>query len=204
MKKFLIYFTFSAVSGLLCAAPAAEMPARPSRPPRPPHHGQQIVPQQRSGGNFNFWRVFSRLAPAEQKEMINLQRTDPEKFRSVMQEKVEKFHREQQAGRQKIDELVSKIRDSKDEKVKAELRKELRTMFKRTFDARLVQMRHNLEANKKRLEQMEADLKKREENADAIVDAITDSVISGKKRPPRHGDRKPPRHDDRRTVRGNL
>ena len=190
MKKFLIYFTFSAVSGLLCAAPAAEMPARP---PRPPHHGQQIVPQQRSGGNFNFWRVFSRLAPAEQKEMINLQRTDPEKFRSVMQEKVEKFHREQQAGRQKIDELVSKIRDSKDEKVKAELRKELRARFKRSFDARLVQMRHNLEANKKRLEQMEADLKKREENADAIVDAITDSVISGKKRPPRYGDRKPSR-----------
>ena len=108
-----------------------------------------------------------------------------------MQEKSEKFQREQQARRQKIDDLASKIRNCKDEKVKAELRKELRAEFKRTFDARLAQMRHNLEANKKRLEQMEADLKKREENADAIVDAITDAVISGKNRPPRHGDSKP-------------
>ena len=190
MKKFLIYFTFSAVSSLLCAAPAAEMPARP---PRQPRHGQQIGQPQRSGGNFNFWRVFSRLAPAEQKEMMNLQRTDPEKFRSVMQEKIEKFQREQQAGRQKIDELVAKIRNSKDEKEKSELRKELHSILKAGFDARLAQMRRNIDANKKRIERMEAELKKREDNAEAIINASVDAVISGQKRPPHHNDRKFPR-----------
>ena len=182
MKKFLICFTFSAISGLLFAAPAVEkMP----RPPRHPHHGQPGRPLPKPGSSDHFWRMFSRLDPAEQKEMMTLQRTDPEKFRSVMQEKAEKFHREQQARYQKIDELVSKIRNCKDEKVKAELRNELRSMLKRSFDARLAQMRRNLEDNKKRLERMEADLKKREENAGAIVDAITDSIISGKKRPER-------------------
>ena len=197
MRKFLIYFAFSAVSGLLFAAPAAE---KPGCPPRPPRHGQPGRPQgnpgrpqSSQGNNVNFWRVFSRLTPEEQKEMMTLQRTDPEKFRTAIQEKAEKIQREQQARRQKIDELASKIRNCKDEKVKAELRNELRSMFKRVFDARLAQMRHNLEDNKKRIERMEADLKKREENAEAIVDAITDSVISGKKRPPYPGERKMPR-----------
>ena len=179
MKNFFTFFSVFALFPLFAAAPDAD---KTPHPPRRPRHFQ--FPQgQRQNNTPNLWRVFSQLSPAEQKEMMELQRTEPEKFRSAMQEKVEKLKAEMQAKRQKTNELAEKIRNSKDEKEKTELRKELRSILKNGFDARLAQMRRNIEANKKRLARMEADLKKREENSEAIVDAITDSIISGKKHP---------------------
>ena len=188
MKSLFTFFTLFSVMGLINAAPAPENAPRavtyPHRRPRieRPHHpsfqpGQQAKP----GNNNGYWRVFSQLTPAEQKEMMQLQRTEPEKFRTVMQEKFEKIQAEQRERHRKVNELAEKIRNSKDEKEKTALRAELRAMFKSSFDDRLAQMRRNIEANKKRIERMEDELKKRESNADAIVDAITESVISGKR-----------------------
>ena len=193
MKYFLTFFTFTAALVMLNAAPAAENIPPQQRPPRPPHPPRhiQFAKGQKPGHQQNFWRVFSRLSPAEQKEMMLLQRNDPEKFRAAMQEKAEKIQTEMQAKRQKVNAIAEKIRNSKDESEKAGLRKELHAILEADFDARLAQMRRNIESNKKRIARMEADLKKREENAEAIVNAITDSIISGKKRPPHPRVRKP-------------
>ena len=188
MKSLFTFFTLFSVIGLINAAPAPKgAPKAVTYPHRRPHMerphrpnfqpGQQVKP----GNNNGYWRVFSQLTPAEQKEMMQLQRTEPEKFRTVMQEKLEKIQAEQRERHNKVNELAEKIRSSKDEKEKTALRAELRAMFKSSFDARLAQMRRNIEANKKRIERMEDELKKRESNADAIVDAITESVISGKR-----------------------
>ena len=188
MKYFFTFFTLTAALLTLHAAPASKDVPPPPHQPRPKFRMNQ---GHKPGNSHNFWRIYSRLSPAEQKEMMHLQRTDQEKFRIAIQEKGKKIQEELQAKRQKVNAIAQKIRNSKDESEKAGLRKELHAMLKADFDARLAQMRRNIESNKKRIARMEADLKKREENAEAIVDAITDSVISGKKFPQHPRARKP-------------
>ena len=98
MKSLFTFFTLFSVIGLINAAPAPKgAPKAVTYPHRRPHMerphrpnfqpGQQVKP----GNNNGYWRVFSQLTPAEQKEMMQLQRTEPEKFRTVMQEKLEKI-----------------------------------------------------------------------------------------------------------------
>ncbi|MBO5823030.1 MAG: hypothetical protein J6R86_08460 [Lentisphaeria bacterium] len=188
MKSLFKFFALFAFAGVISAAPAPENAPKavtyPHRRPRielPHHPNFRHGQSQKPGSSNGFWRVFSQLTPAEQKEMMQLQRSEPEKFRTVMQEKLEKIQAEQREKHRKVNELAEKIRNSKDDKEKTALRAELRTMLKSSFDARLAQMRRNIEANKKRIERMEAELKKREVNTDAIVDAITESVITGKR-----------------------
>lgn len=193
MKFHAILFLFAAV--------AIPVFAEPPAPPAPRHSRGKFAS---AGGERNFqrhsgiWRVFSMLPQAEQKELMKLQRSDPDKFRTVMQEKSAKLHAEMQAKRNKVYELAAKIRNTADEKEKTALRDELRAILKKSFDSRIAHLKRNIENNKKRIEKMEAELKKRESNADAIIDAMTDSVISGKKtegKRPRgmHRTQKPPR-----------
>ena len=127
------------------------------------------------------WRAFSMLPQDEQKELMKLQQNDPEKFRAVMQEKAAKIQAEMQSKRRKVADLAAKVRNSKDEKEKTALRAELRAMLKESFDSRIKHLKRNIEINKKRIAKMEEELKKRESNSDAIIEAITDAVISGKK-----------------------
>ena len=182
MKSLFTFFALFTFAGVVSAAPVPEKAPQAVTYPIRRQHRPNFHPGQPSkpGNNNGLWRIFSRLTPAEQKEMMQLQRTEPEKFRTVMQEKLEKIQAEQREKHRKVNELAEKIRNSKDDKEKTALRAELRAMLKSSFDARLAQMRRNIEANKKRIERMEAELKKREANTDAIVDAITESVISGK------------------------
>ena len=178
MMKFFATLMMLTVFAAWLAAAHGTPPPRPEhrRPPRPPM--MQNGP--RSQRNPGMWRAFSQLSQKEQQELMKLQRTDPEKFRAVMQEKVAEFHAELQARQQKISDLVAKINASKDEKEKSALRAELRSIFKTSFESRISHLRRNIESNKKRIEMMEKELKKREANADAIIDTLTDAAISGK------------------------
>ena len=174
MKYTAIFSLLTLVCSIVCAAPhPAPSPWQGKRPPM--HPGMRNSPR-----NSAVWRAFSTLPQTEQKELMKLQRTDPEKFRTIMQEKAAKLQAEHQARQQKIADLAAKIRNSKDEKEKTALRAELRTMLKSSFDSRIANLRRNIEGNKKRIEKMEQELKKREANADAIIDAITTAVIEGK------------------------
>ena len=109
MKSLFSFFALFAFAGVISAAPVPEEAPQavtyPIRRPRieRPHrpnfrHGQQ----QKPGSSNGFWRVFSQLSPAEQKEMMQLQRTEPEKFRTVMQEKLEKIQAEQREKHRKV------------------------------------------------------------------------------------------------------
>ena len=179
MKLFTTISMLTVFGALLSAAPGLP-PMEHRRPPRPPMNQKG----DRNMRNSGIWRAFSQLPQNEQKELMQLQRTDPEKFRAIMQEKVAKFHAEQQARHQKIADLVAKINASKDDKEKTALRNELRNIFKASFEFRISHLRRNIESNKKRMEMMEKELKKRENNADAIIDVLTDNAISGKMPPP--------------------
>lgn len=169
--SFIMFFAVAAV----CAVAAPQ-----------PHHKES--PRRNSQPrNFNIWRAFSTLSAQEQQELMKLQRTDPEKFREVMQKKAAEIHAARQARRQKIRQLAEQIRSCKDEKQKNILRQQLKEMVKSDFEQRLATLRRNIEANKKRIAAMEKELKKREQNSSAVIDATTDSIISGKtpRRPPR-------------------
>ncbi len=179
----IISLAVAAFSSIAAPPPHHHAPMRHNQPPH--RH-----PQSR---NANIWRAFSMLSEPEQRELMKLQRTDPDKFREVMQKKAAEINAEHQANRAKVQQLAEQIRSCKDEKQKAALQQQLRNMVKRNFEQRLSIMRRNIEANKKRLAAMEKELKKREENSSAVIDAITASIISGKL-PPRPGTRpRPPK-----------
>ena len=176
---------------ILCCTLCAEAPK--SAPWQGKHPGRPGM--RNSQRDAAFWRVFSTLPQDEQKELMKLQRTEPEKFRSIMQEKAARLQAEYQARQQKIADLAAKIRNSKDDREKAALRTELRAMLKNSFNSRIAHLRRNIENNKKRIAKMEQELKKRETNADAIIDAITNDVIEGKsswKRHPGHASSRKP------------
>ena len=173
MKHFILFFAVAVLFFSAAAETAAPSRKRGGFPPPGKDHNFQRNPA--------VWRAFSMLPLNEQKELMKLQHNDPEKFRAIMQEKAAKIQAEMQAKRQKVADLAAKIRDSKDDKEKTALRAELRAMLKDSFDSRINHLKRNIESNKKRIARMEEELKKRESNADALVDAITEAVISGKK-----------------------
>lgn len=126
-------------------------------------------------------RAFLRLSPQEQQEMIKLQHQDLDKFRQLMQKKVEFFRAQERAKQQELDLLVQKYNSAKNETEKQAIKAELRKKLREHLDSRLAESRRNLEANRKRLEKMESELQKREKKRDAIVEAMLNHRISGQK-----------------------
>ena len=168
---------FAAVS--LCGAPAENSKVQPPVRPRPPVMGK---PGPRTP---DIWRAFSRLSPEEQRKLMLIQRSEPEKFRQIMLEKAQKLQEFHRARRQAIQKLAGEIRACKDKAAADAMRAKLKAMVKADFDNRLNHLQRTVELNKKRLARMEKELKKRQTNAEAIVEAITNGIISGK-----HPDRK--------------
>ena len=90
--KNLLFLSVLSLSGLLYAAPGEKMPPPPIRERRNVQGGDPRFQR-------HLWRAFAELSDSERKEMIQLQRNDPEKFRLIMQKKVEKIIREERAVR---------------------------------------------------------------------------------------------------------
>jgi len=142
------------------ALPSA--PAEPERPMRGP----------------GMWRVFSGLSPEEQKELLKLQRSNPERYREVMQKKVAEFYEQEKLRRQELDQLSEKCRNAVPGKDKEQLQQLLRQKVQEDFRRRLQDMRRNIEAQKHRTAHWEAELQKREQNCDAIIDAIVQKKLT--------------------------
>lgn len=161
--------------------PPAPKPAmRPPMPPPPPGR----VPGAPGRSSYRWiWRAFSLLSPEEQQKLMQLQRQDPAKFQAIMQEKAEKLYAQRQARRKELDAMGAQYRTSGDPAEKERLKAELRTKLRDDFNRRLQDGRRDLDANRKRLARMEAELKRREENRDAIVDAILENILAGKQPP---------------------
>lgn len=159
----MLFITVSAATGK--AAPAPEKGAKPA--------------QRESIRSHHIWRIISMLPAEEQRELLKLQRTDPEKFRAVMRKKADEFQKTQQQKRQQHTALSAQIRACSDPEQKAALRKQLRDMIKSDFETHLANMRRNIEASKRRIARMEKELQRREKNSAAVIDAITESLISG-------------------------
>ena len=148
-----------------------EKERRKSRSPRSPEH------YRRGPG---IWRAFSRLSPSEQEELLKLQRSDPEKFRAVMQEKADQLYAAEKKRQQELDELVISYRKESDPAKKEAVKKELRAKIHEDFLQRLQDTRRDIESNKRRTAMMERELQKREKNCEAIVDALLEHRLAPK------------------------
>ena len=148
------------------AAIAAEKPLRPRPPRRPPLSREEFL---RGPG---IWRAFAMMSAEEQKEMRKLQRTEPEKYQALMRKKAEELFNAEQLRRKQIAEIVEKYHASTDNAEKENLKNELRNIVKERFDNQLRAMRGDLERTRARVTRLEKELKKRETNSDAIIDAM--------------------------------
>lgn len=173
-------------------APAGEVPVRteqpaPVRSVAPPEQPPRSPENFRRGAGA--WRVFSRLSPEEQSELLRLQRTDPERFRAVMAEKADQLYARIIARQRELDDLVRRCRECTDAAEKERLTAELREKLREDFQQRLQDMRRDIEYTRRKAAALETDLNRRESNFDAIIEALLQSKLSGNPppRPPQPG-----------------
>ena len=171
MKKWLLLIAF-------CCA--GVIPARAERldnsPPPPPPH---LKSEKERRTSFAIWRAFSSLPEKERQEMVQLQRTDPEKFRKVMAEKGEALLK---ADRERLIELRSMVAEyisAADSDRREELYKKIEANVRFDYFKRLEENRRHLEEMKRRARGLEAELNKREKNAEAAIKARIDAILRG-------------------------
>ena len=126
------------------------------------------------------WRAFTRLPREEQQKLLQLQRSDPERYRKIMHEKADQLYSREAARRQELEKLAEKIRNSDKAAEKEALKTLLREKVKEDFRQRLQDTRRDIEAYKRRTARLEMELSKREKNCDAIVEVILNRHLEGK------------------------
>ena len=180
MKKYILTFFCSIFIFSLTAAPdnsgKTDIPApgqhRPHRPPRRFSRGHGI------------WLAFSELSQAERKEMLKLQRENPEMFRTEMLRRSEEFIQAEKKRKDSLDKLVKEYRISGD-KEKAEILEKIKSSVKENFQRRLRRSRMQLEELRERADKLEKELDRREKAGEKIIDAVVKNIIEGKQ-PARH------------------
>ena len=165
-------FVFGAL--LVSARPAPEKRPSPLARTGEERHSRHI------------WRAFGELSDAERKEMLQLQRENPEKFLEVMKKKAEAFFKAEKAERQLIADLAQKYRSEKNKSRKEKIKQELSELLKKRFNKRLSINRKHVENMKKRTRILEQELDKRAANSEKIIQVQLSAVLEGKElRPPR-------------------
>ena len=175
MKKTLLFV----LAALCCSTFAAEKkqsdpPPKPMLPPQP-HRGGE-----RSRRGHLMWRAFAELSDKERKEMMTLQRNDPEKFREIMMKKVETLLQTEQKERALLKTLAEKYKAAADEQEKKAVTDQISSLLRKWFAKRLHNNRRQLEAMKKQTRKLEQELNRREKNADKIIEFQLQAVLEGK------------------------
>ena len=175
MKKTLLFI----LAALCCSAFTAEKEQPDTRKKTmhiPPRHQNG----ERSLRGHLMWRAFAELPDTERREMMKLQRNDPEKFRKIMMKKVEKLLQTEQNERTLLKTLAKKYNDAAHEQEKKAVANQISMLLRKRFDQRLRNNRKQLEAMKKRTMKLEMELNRREKNADKIIEFQLKSLLDGK------------------------
>ena len=169
MKKIILLVLLVIVSGTLWAFPP------------PPQRGSHPGPMGRKPRMpRNIWRAFAELSDAERKEMIAIQRNDPDKFREIMQQKALEIEKAERAERQQLMEFAKQYKEAKTDAEKELIRKQIQSLFRKRFNKRLESNRKQLEGMKRRAEFLEKELDKRAAHSEKIITLQTESLLSGK------------------------
>ena len=168
-------------AGTATAAPAPEtLPEEPAGPPPPP---PPEVEKPKKGGGPRFggprmWRVFANLSEKERQELLRLQSSDPEKFRSVLKEKAEAMRQVEQARHREFRRLIAAYHAASSQEEKEAVKAKLTAHARTDFEQRLNENRRQLEEMKRRAIRLEAELNKRAENTEKIVAAMVEHALS--------------------------
>lgn len=197
MKKWLLLiaccgaFACFAISDGPADRPAetpANAPAdRPTPPPSPKKEKERRV-------SFVIWRVFSNLPDDERKKMMELQRTDPEKFRSIMTEKGKALIKADRERQNELRKLAAEYQSSSDTARKRELYKKIEESVRQNYFKRIEENRRHLAEMKRRTQDFEAELNKREKNADPAIKTRIEAILRGDVEPDRFPPPPPPPH----------
>ena len=164
---------------VLSALVVSGRPALEKRPSAPGSSGEGRLSR-------HIWRAFGELSDVERKEMMQLQRENPEKFLEVMKKKAEAFFNAEKAERKLLADLAQKYRMEKSKSAKEKIRNEISKILKKRFDKRLAFNRKHVENMKKRTQMLEKELDKRAANSEKIIKFQLDAVLEGRElRPPR-------------------
>lgn len=139
-------------------------------PPRP----TQI---NRNGRNVSFPRnLLEQLSDDERARLQRLQQEDPKAFREEIKKIVLQRQRETSEERKKLRDLVRRAKAAEgDEKDK--LVQELKKLVAEIFDRRMKDNWKNYKSAAKRLQELEATLKKRERHREEIVEGKVESLL---------------------------
>ncbi len=159
----------------------------PEKIQAPPVDARQKVKSQPADDDKKFrrgpwmWRAFSRLPKEEQQKLLKLQRSDPERYREIILAKANELYALEEAKKDVIDKLAARYQAATSAEEKKALSGELRLKLKEDFQQKLADTRGDIESYKRRTIQLEAELQKREQNCDAIIDALLESKLEEKK-----------------------
>lgn len=118
------------------------------------------------------WRAFTRLPADEQQELLKLQRSDPERYREIMQQKTEELYTKENARKEELNKLTIQFHQTTDITKKNAIKAQLRQKLQEEFKQRLQDTRSDIESYKRRTAHLEKELQKREKNCDAIVNLL--------------------------------
>lgn len=164
---------------MLSALMVTARPVPEKRPHAPVRAGEERLSR-------HIWRAFGELSDAERKEILQLQRENPEKFLEVMKKKAESFFNAEKAERRLLADLAQKYRAEKNKSAKEKIRKEISEILKKRFNKRLSINRKHVENMKKRTQMLEKELDRRAANSEKIIKFQLDAVLEGRElRPPR-------------------
>ncbi len=161
------------------APPAAGAPPADLMEPPPPPPGRE---KPKKEGGPRMWRVFANLSEKERQELLRLQSSDPEKFRSVLKEKAEAMRQVELARRQEFRHLVADYHVASSAAEKESIKTRLASHLRTDFEQRLNENRRQLEEMKRRAARLEAELNKRAENTEKIVAAMVEHALAGEEK----------------------
>ena len=141
------------------------------------------------------WGAFARLSDAERREMMELQRTDPEKFREAMRRKAEEYRAARIKRHDELKALAAKLRRSNDAGERETLRRRLIAELKTDYLNRLAEHRRRIEEMKAHAAKLEKALDQRTAEVDRTVEQAAQAMIEGREpeHPLRKGAMPPPR-----------
>lgn len=164
MKKYIALPLLSAV--LFFSLAAGEQ--KDARPPRWKKHEME--------------KVFFRLDSNVRKELMQLQRSDPEAFKKEMQKHIAAYREKKAAENAAIEKIIELYRQTADPAVKEECRRKLAVLIADGFDRNLRRHQQFLEKMKRRTVHLEKKLNERVENREKIINSFVDALLDGRKK----------------------
>ncbi|MCQ2353288.1 MAG: hypothetical protein MJ033_07400 [Victivallaceae bacterium] len=128
------------------------------------------------------WEVFSQLDETARKDLLKLQREDPEAFRLEMEKRAEKLYQEKWTKRAELQQLIDAYQTTDDAVKKAEIKAQLTQKLSADFDQRLTNHRRQLEEMKRRTAYFEEKLEKRAAEKEKIIEKLAQDFLSGEKK----------------------